>query len=91
MRKKARRLAKENEIIANIGRIVSSSLEIKKVYELFAAEVRKVIPFNLISITIIDEENRTFCPAYLAGAYIPGRTQTDVISSLGVFHGKCYD
>lgn len=82
---KARRLAKENEIIANIGRIVSSSLEIKKVYELFAAEVRKVIPFNLISITIIDEENRTFCPAYLAGAYIPGRTQTDVITLSGSF------
>jgi len=76
----ARRLAKENEVIANIGRIISSSLNINQVYELFAEEVHKVIPFNLIAITLIDHKNRTFCPSYLAGAYVPGRTQTDVIA-----------
>lgn len=85
---KARRLAQENEIIANIGRIVTSSLNINKIYELFAEEVHKVISFNLIAITLIDHENGTFCPTYLAGAYVPGRTQSDVIALSGSFTEK---
>ncbi len=82
---RARRLAKENEIIAHIGRIISSSLNINKIYELFAEEVHKVIPFNLIGVTLIDYKTNTFCPAYLAGPYVPGRTQEDIIPLPGSF------
>ncbi len=82
---KARRLAQANEIIAHIGRIISSSLNINKIYELFAQEAHKVIPFNLIAITLIDYVTGTFRPAYLAGAYVPGRTQVDVIPLPGSF------
>lgn len=81
-------LAKQNEIIANIGRIISSSLDIDKVYKLFAEEVHKVIPFNLIAITLIDHEKETFCPAYLAGAYVPGRTRDDIINLRNSFTEK---
>ncbi|MGQ9696052.1 MAG: PAS domain S-box protein, partial [Thermodesulfobacteriota bacterium] len=64
----------------NIGRIISSSLDIDKVYKVFAEEAHKIISFNLIAITLIDHEKRTFCPAYLAGAYVPGRTREDIVT-----------
>jgi light-regulated signal transduction histidine kinase (bacteriophytochrome) len=48
------RLAEENAIMAEIGRIISSSLNIEEVYERFAEEVRKVIPFDRIVIDQVD-------------------------------------
>ena len=55
----ARRLAQENAVIAEIGRIVSSSLNVEDVYGLFAETVHKVIPFDRISITAINQTDRT--------------------------------
>jgi PAS domain S-box-containing protein len=61
------RLAGEKELVAKIGRIVSSSLEIDRVYELFAQEVKKAIPFDRIAINIIYPERGTVSTAYIAG------------------------
>lgn len=81
----SRRLAKENEIVANIGRIINSTLDINKVYELFAEEVYKVISFNRIAITLIDYEKRIFTSLYRAGVYVPGRTAQDIVELEGSF------
>jgi len=78
-----RRLAEEKEVVAKIGRIISSTLEITKVYELFAEEVRNVIPFDRIAITIIDHEKSTFWNAYLLGDDVPGRRREDVVPLAG--------
>ena len=78
-----RRLAEEKEVVAKIGRIISSTLEINKVYELFAEEVRNVIPFDRIAITIIDHEKSTFWNAYLLGDDVPGRRREDVVPLAG--------
>jgi signal transduction histidine kinase len=83
MRKLAQRLAEEKEVVAKIGQIISSTLEINKVYELFAEEVRKVIPFYRIAITIIDHEKSTFWNAYLLGDDVPGRRREDVVPLAG--------
>ncbi|MGC8809356.1 MAG: GAF domain-containing protein, partial [bacterium] len=83
--KEARALAKENEIIANIGRIISSTLDINKVYKSFGEEVHKVIPFNRIAITLIDYERRVSHTAYQAGVYVPGRGPEDVFPLQGSF------
>ena len=48
----AERLAEEMSIIAEIGRIVSSTLKIEEVYERFAAQARKLIPFDWITVKI---------------------------------------
>ena len=48
----AARLAEENAVMAEIGRIVSSTLNIEEVYERFAEEVRKLISFDRIIINI---------------------------------------
>ncbi|MCK5552951.1 MAG: PAS domain S-box protein, partial [Deltaproteobacteria bacterium] len=78
------RLAEERELVAKIGRIVSSTLEIDKVYELFAKEVGKAIPFDRVAIDIIDPERGTHTPTYVAGNEA-GRRAGDVVPLAGTF------
>ena len=47
-------LARENAVLAEIGRIINSSLDINQVYERFAKEVGKLIPFDRIAISVAD-------------------------------------
>ena len=54
----AKRLAQENAIMAEIGRIISSTLNIQEVYERFAEEAHKLIPFDRIAINIINPEDQ---------------------------------
>ena len=68
------KLAEEREVMAKIGEIISSTLNIKEVYERFAEEVRKLIPFDRISINIINTENRTSTMAYLFGIEVTGHS-----------------
>jgi len=79
------RLAEEREIVAMVGRIISSTLEIDKVYDFFAEEVRKLMPFNRISINIIDPEGGTFSPAYMLGDEVSDRKSGDVVPLAGSF------
>ena len=66
------------ELVAKIGRIISSTLEIDKVYELFAEEVGKAIPFDRIAINIPYPDRGTVSTAYIAGHEVPGRRSGDV-------------
>ncbi|MDH4264091.1 MAG: response regulator [Deltaproteobacteria bacterium] len=79
----AKRLAKENEIMAEIGRIISSTLDIEEVYERFAEEVRKLIQFDRIGISIIDYENKTLYIPYFAGLEMTGRKPGDILPLAG--------
>jgi PAS domain S-box-containing protein len=79
----ARRLAQENAIMAEIGRIISSTLNIDEVYERFAGEVGKLIPLDRIGITLINHQGDTAVLAYVAGTDVPGRRRGDVISLKG--------
>lgn len=51
-----RRLADENAVNATIGRIVSSSLDIREVYDAFAKQVRTLVRFDWLAISILDED-----------------------------------
>ena len=66
-------LVQENAIMAKIGRIVSSSLDINEVYEPFAKEVRKLIPFDRIGINTLDVVKGMAVLAYVAGKGISDR------------------
>ena len=48
----AKRLAQENAIMAEIGRIISSTLDIEEVYERFAGLAKEVINFDRIMINV---------------------------------------
>jgi signal transduction histidine kinase len=74
----ARRLAQENAIFAEIGRIISSTLNIDEVYDRFATAVRRLIHFDRISICAIDWEQQTFTVAWAAGPDRWGRMPGDV-------------
>ncbi|NWF92208.1 MAG: PAS domain S-box protein [Syntrophaceae bacterium] len=78
-----KRLAQENAIVAEIGRIVSSTLDIHEVFEQFSKEVNKVIPFNWIAISIIDHNQGTFQNSYTFGDDIPERRSGKVIPLAG--------
>ncbi len=69
----ARQIAQENAIVAEIGRIISSSLNIDEVYERFADEVRKLIPFDRIAINLINPDEKTITIAYVVGIVVEGR------------------
>jgi signal transduction histidine kinase len=71
--KTAKALAREAEIIAGIGRIIGSTLNIEEVYERFADEAKKLIPFDRVAINLINSRDRTITASYESGLNIPGR------------------
>jgi len=78
-----RRLAEEMAIIAEIGRLISSTLDIDEVYERFAAEVRKLIYFDRISVNLINPDGETFTISYISGFDIAGRRVGDKVPLAG--------
>jgi PAS domain S-box-containing protein len=66
----SRKLAEENAIMAEIGRIISSTLNIDDVYERFAERVRDLIPFDRITIRTINPKDNTVTIAYISGVDI---------------------
>ena len=79
----ARRLSQENAIMAEIGRVISSTLNIEEVYEHFAEEVRKLIPLDRIAINIINPKDQTLTIAYVTGVEIESRKTGDTIPLAG--------
>lgn len=80
------RLAEETAVIADIGRMVSSSLDVDQVYQRFADAVRRLIPFDRISIASFDRGNDTFTRDFIAGVEIPGRIMGDLTESSGTIN-----
>jgi PAS domain S-box-containing protein len=79
----AKRLAQENAIVAEIGRITSSTLNIEEIYERFAGEMHKLIDFERVAMNIIDPEERTFIIPYVSGLQVADRRTGDVIPLAG--------
>ena len=79
----AKRLSQENEIIAEIGRIISSTLNIEEIYERFAEEAKKLIPFDRIVINTIDIEKGTVLNVYMSGQGITDREVGKIYSLEG--------
>jgi len=81
----ARQFAQENAAMAEIGRIISSTLNIEEVYERFVEEVRKLFPVDRIMVNILNPEDRTITMAHVFGVEVAGRRQGDVIPSTDPF------
>ena len=63
-----RRLAEENQVVADLGRIMSSSLDIEEVYDVFVERmIKNLIPSDAVSINLIDTESGAFLTAYRRG------------------------
>jgi PAS domain S-box-containing protein len=68
----ARELARENAVMAELGQILSSTLDLEEVYGRFAEEMGKLIPFNRVTVNAI-EDDRTAKILYTSGLPISGR------------------
>ncbi len=77
------KLSQENAIIAEIGRIISSTLDIDEVYERFSEQVRKLIPFDRIEIITINLQDHTITISYITGLGVPGRKAGNTIPMSG--------
>ena len=73
-----RMLAQENALLGEIGRIISSSLEIDDVYAGFAEQLRTLIHFDRLAISLVNLDDNTFANAYVLGDAVPGRQQGEV-------------
>ena len=73
-------LAAERAVYAEIGRISSIPFSVSNVYERFANQVSKIIPFDLIVITQLDLERDTFTVMFSLGTEVVGRGQGKTIS-----------
>jgi PAS domain S-box-containing protein len=74
----AKRLSQENAVMADIGRIISSTLDINEVYARFVEAVRHLVDFDRISISTFDSEHHTATIAYAMGKEIPERRLGEV-------------
>ena len=86
--KDAKRLAQENAIVAEIGRIISSTLNIEEVYERFAGEACKLIPFDGIAINIVNHNDGTVTVPYVSGIDVPGCQPGDIFPLEGSVTGE---
>lgn len=79
----AQRLAAENELLGEVGRIISSSLDIDDVYAGFGEQLRSLIHFDRLSISLVNLDDNTFTNSYTIGDSIPGRNPGEVNSLEG--------
>jgi PAS domain S-box-containing protein len=86
--KAVKRLSQENAIMAEIGRIISSTLNVQEVYERFAAEVGKLISFDRIAMSTVNPDGRSAMIAYVWGPEIPDRKQGDVLPAAGSLYER---
>ena len=83
MRRNDDELAAERAAYAEIGRIVAIPFSVADVYERFADQVAKIIPFDGISITHLDQERDSFTIMYVLGMDVIGLGQGETISLKG--------
>jgi len=69
----AQRLAQENALVAEVGRIINSTLNIDEVFERFSKAVPKLIPFDRIAINLISPQKDAGFVRYTAGIDVPSR------------------
>jgi signal transduction histidine kinase len=72
-------LTAERAAYAEIGRIVGIPFSVANVYERFAEQVAKIIPFDLIAITQLDMERETFTVLYTLGTKVVGLGQGETV------------
>ncbi len=62
-----RRLADEQSRIAEIGRIVNSTLDLNEVYSLVVEQARELLPFDRCVITLLSEDRQTLTDEFVEG------------------------
>jgi PAS domain S-box-containing protein len=85
------RLAGELAALAEIGRVIGSAPDIEQVYDRFAAITRRLIPFDTLSVNLIDTAQGLFRIAHFSGIDLPGRKVGDAVPIAGSMTGYVLD
>lgn len=91
MMEDARGTAEENAAMAEIGRIIGSTLEIGAVYEQFAAQTKRIIASDAVAVMNVYERRRSFTAAYMSGVSVPNRVPGGEYSLNGTATGQAFD
>ena len=83
-----RRWTEETSVMAEIGRVISSSLDVTEVYDRLGEQVRKLIPFDRFSMSLIDRRSGTRSATWLFGTDLHGRREGDEEPLAGTFAGE---
>ncbi len=78
-----KRARDEIAILAETGRMISSTLEIDEVYRRIAAEIGKLIFFDSLTINLFNSRQETLEVAYVSGLNLPGRRVGDSFPARG--------
>jgi PAS domain S-box-containing protein len=68
-----KRIEEEGFILAEIGRVIGSTLDIDELYERMAAEIRKLIHFDSLRVNLFNAQQDALNVVYVSGLDIPGR------------------
>ena len=79
----AKREGQENAIMAEIGLIISSTLNLEEVYIRFAEVVRKLIQFDRMAIHILNPQDHTFSITFVLGPDVAEREAGKVVALAG--------
>ena len=83
-----KRAEQEMAVIAEIGRIIGSSLNIDEVYERFTMEAKKLIGFDRLSVALINLGDGLVRMAHQSKTDIPGRQKGAVYPLSGSFQER---
>ncbi|MDA1127971.1 MAG: ATP-binding protein [Chloroflexi bacterium] len=82
-----RRLADENAASAAIGRIISSSINLNDVYDAFTEEVRGLVRFDWIFVSIVNLDTGLRRTDYVSGPSVSNIRKGNVTQLNGTFNG----
>ncbi len=82
--KETQTLAEETAMLAALGRLISSTLDINEIYEKFGREVQKLIPFTSLVVTLYNSKEDTFRVSYVCGNDPAGWRINDNIPPTGL-------
>ncbi len=85
----AKRLAQENALVAEFGRIIGSTPDIDEVFEHFSKAVAQLIPFDRIQINLNTPQKDASLVRYVAGIDIPVRRAGEYVSLASTASGEC--
>ena len=83
-----RDVLRQRAALAEMGRIVSSTLDINEIYEKFAEQVRWIIPHDRIAIELFEGDGEHLRTVFTDGMEIPGRGQGKGTALDGSFAGE---
>ncbi len=72
-RLRRRKAEREIAVLAEIGRVIGSTLDIEEVYDRFAAETAKLIPFDSLIVNLKKSQEEMLEVTYVSGLDIPER------------------